>query len=70
MQEPHNISLYPGNGSLDGNAGDHVLLAPAYTSTEHDIRHIAAITARVIREFFSVKGLVVKQQTVLVSTAH
>lgn len=31
------ISLYPGTGSKNGVDGDHVLLSPAYTSTEQDI---------------------------------
>jgi len=52
MQEPHNISLYPGTGSVDGKSGDHILIAPAYTVTEHDVRHIVDTTARVIQQFF------------------
>ncbi|KPM40348.1 putative aminotransferase [Neonectria ditissima] len=35
------ISLYPGTGTKDGIAGDHVLLAPAYTSTSEEIKEIA-----------------------------
>ncbi|KAF7563616.1 hypothetical protein G7046_g525 [Stylonectria norvegica] len=35
------ISLYPGNGTKDGITGDHVLLAPAYTSTSDEFREIA-----------------------------
>ncbi|KAJ0382379.1 hypothetical protein COL922a_012699 [Colletotrichum nupharicola] len=38
------ISLYPGNGTKDGTLGDHVLLAPAYTSTAAEIEEIAART--------------------------
>lgn len=34
------ISLYPGMGTKDGIAGDHVLICPAYNSTEDDIRNI------------------------------
>lgn len=52
MQEPYNISLYPGTGSVDGRRGDHVLLAPAYTVSEKDIRHIVEITEAVVRQFF------------------
>ncbi|KAF7547196.1 hypothetical protein G7Z17_g7902 [Cylindrodendrum hubeiense] len=35
------ISLYPGTGTKDGIVGDHVLLAPAYTSTSEEIEEIA-----------------------------
>ena len=35
------ISLYPGTGTKDGVLGDHVLLAPAYTSTLDEIKEIA-----------------------------
>ncbi|KAK3686722.1 hypothetical protein LTR37_019514 [Vermiconidia calcicola] len=52
MQEPYNISLYPGTGTADGRRGDHVLLAPAYNVTEEDIRYIVDTTASVIEQFF------------------
>jgi len=52
MQEPYNISLYPGTGSVDGRRGDHVLLAPAYTVSENDIRYIVETTDAVVRQFF------------------
>lgn len=38
------ISLYPGMGTKDGVLGDHVLLAPAYTSTSEEIEEIASRT--------------------------
>ncbi|KAF9878713.1 putative class III aminotransferase [Colletotrichum karsti] len=50
------ISLYPGNGTKDGVLGDHVLLAPAYTSTEEEIRHIAERTKyAILRTFETLK---------------
>lgn len=52
MQEPFNISLYPGSGTVDGRHGDHILLAPAYNVTEDEIRYIVYTTARVIKQFF------------------
>lgn len=36
------ISLYPGMGTKDGVTGDHVWIAPAYTSTKHDIERIVS----------------------------
>jgi adenosylmethionine-8-amino-7-oxononanoate aminotransferase len=53
MQDPHNISLYPGTGCADGKRGDHVILAPAYNITSDEIRHVVDITVAVIVDFFS-----------------
>ncbi|KAK5116509.1 hypothetical protein LTR62_008058 [Meristemomyces frigidus] len=58
MKEPYNVSLYPGTGSVGGKAGDHILLAPAYTATEADIRHIVATTTQVINHYFQKYGKV------------
>lgn len=57
MQEPYNISLYPGSGSVNGRSGDHIIIAPAYTVTESDIKHIVDTTARVIEAFFCRYGI-------------
>ena len=52
MQEPFNLSIYPGTGTVDGVKGDHVLLAPAYNVTEEDVRVIVQKTVDVITHFF------------------
>ncbi|WP_376098983.1 aspartate aminotransferase family protein [Roseomonas sp. CCTCC AB2023176] len=31
------LAIYPGGGTADGHAGDHVLIAPPYTATEAEI---------------------------------
>lgn len=31
------VSIYPGGGTFDGAHGDHILIAPMYTSTKEDI---------------------------------
>lgn len=49
----YSISLYPGTGSANGIAGDHILLAPAYNCTEADIGVIVSLTVRVIEDFFA-----------------
>lgn len=36
------ISFYPGIGTKDGVTGDHAWIAPAYTSTKHDIERIVS----------------------------
>lgn len=52
MQNPYNIFLLPGTGSIDGFRGDHIVLAPAYNVAEQDIRDIVESVAAVITDFF------------------
>lgn len=52
MQEPYNISIYPGSGSVDGKRGDHVLLAPAYNISSEDIAMIVDTFSDVLRQYF------------------
>ncbi|KAL1959471.1 hypothetical protein VTO42DRAFT_1916 [Malbranchea cinnamomea] len=49
----YSFSIYAGGGTVDGKKGDHVLLAPAYTSTEDEIDEIARRTRDVIVEYFA-----------------
>lgn len=52
-QEPkYAFSIYAGSGTMDGKKGDHVLLAPMYTSTEEEIDEIARRTRDVVVEYF------------------
>ncbi|KAK5128958.1 hypothetical protein LTR85_000291 [Meristemomyces frigidus] len=52
MQDPYNISLYPGTGTVDGRRGDHIILAPAYNVNENEIRHVVDTTVLVVKHFF------------------
>lgn len=47
------ISLYPGTGTKNGVEGDHILLAPAYTSTKEEIEEIATKTKDAVVRVFS-----------------
>lgn len=49
----YSISLYPGTGTSDGIAGDHVLLAPAYNISDDDVRLIVKLTVEVVEDFFN-----------------
>lgn len=42
------LMCYPSQGCADGTNGDHVLLAPAYTSSEAEIKQIVATIAQAI----------------------
>ena len=53
MAEGWGISLYPGQGTVDGVAGDHVLLAPAYNVTEGEVEWVVRQTVGVVEEVFA-----------------
>jgi hypothetical protein len=61
MEEPYNISIYPGSGTVDGKSGDHVLLAPAFNVTSSEVKMIVDRAALVIEAFFKDLGLVQKR---------
>ena len=42
------LMCYPAQGCADGSNGDHVLLAPAYTSTPEEIAQIVDLVAEAI----------------------
>lgn len=48
----YSLSLYPGSGSADGMRGDHVILSPAYTVTEVEVRLIVDLTTAAVEEYF------------------
>jgi adenosylmethionine-8-amino-7-oxononanoate aminotransferase len=52
MTDPHNISLYPGTGTVDGKLGDHVLIAPAYNIEEQELSDLVRRVATVIEAYF------------------
>lgn len=54
MEEPYNISLYPGTGTVDGKRGDHILLAPPYCSTPEEIDLIGTRTGDVVDKYFRI----------------
>lgn len=46
------ISIYPGQGTADGETGDHVLLAPPYNITKEDVEVIVDLTAKAVEDVF------------------
>jgi adenosylmethionine-8-amino-7-oxononanoate aminotransferase len=52
MSPPHNMTFYPGTGTVDGVSGDHGILAPSYVVTRDEIDHIAKVISDVVHEFF------------------
>ncbi len=56
MTEPHNVSLYPGTGTMDGERGDHVLIAPAYNIDEQELSDLAKGVVNVIQQYFETRN--------------
>ncbi|KXH69146.1 aminotransferase class-III [Colletotrichum salicis] len=44
------VALYPGAGTVDGSRGDHVLLAPPFTTTEEELRKICSVFGEALEE--------------------
>lgn len=42
------LMCYPAQGCVDGKSGDHILLAPAYTSTPDEIDQIVSLLAKAV----------------------
>lgn len=36
------VALYPGSGTVDGQKGDHVLIAPPYTVSDEELGEIVS----------------------------
>lgn len=45
----HNLLIYPGSGTVDGNAGNHVLFAPPFIASESDISEIVGRFTEVVK---------------------
>jgi adenosylmethionine-8-amino-7-oxononanoate aminotransferase len=56
ISSPFNMTMYPGNGTMDGIRGDHVILAPTYIATKADIDFIAKATSDVVHLVFKKIG--------------
>jgi adenosylmethionine-8-amino-7-oxononanoate aminotransferase len=52
LEAKHGISLYGGQGTADGIAGDHILLAPPYNTTREEIVRIAELVQAVLEDVF------------------
>ena len=44
------VAIYPGSGTVDGKMGDHVIISPAYTVTETELRTVLGIVKEVYGE--------------------
>jgi len=52
LQPGHEIYTYPGTGSVDGKAGDHMMLAPAYNVTTEELEMIVDRVVKLVTTFF------------------
>lgn len=53
MSPEFNITVYPGNGTVQGVHGDHIIIAPPYIVKKKDVDYIVSVISRVIENFFS-----------------
>jgi len=52
ISAPYNMTIYPGTGTADGAAGDHVILAPSYLVTKEEIDHMVQVFTAVVKQVF------------------
>jgi adenosylmethionine-8-amino-7-oxononanoate aminotransferase len=57
MMPKYQMCVYPGTGSNDGVAGDHIIIAPPYNISEKELRLMVKKIALVIHDFFAQPGL-------------
>ncbi|KAK5657689.1 hypothetical protein OQA88_2761 [Cercophora sp. LCS_1] len=53
LGEEYSICVYPGAGTVDGQRGDHIIVAPAYTVTADDIEWIVTTLTRLVGDYFA-----------------
>lgn len=53
MSSKYSISIYPGQGTVDGVRGDHIMLAPAYNITKDEVLLIVDRVSAMIEEYFA-----------------
>ncbi|KAG9191587.1 hypothetical protein G6011_10321 [Alternaria panax] len=60
LKDGYNVYVYPGSGTVDGNRGDHVIIAPAYNITDSDVEFIVDRVSKTILDFFEELSIVPK----------
>ncbi|KAF9881403.1 hypothetical protein CkaCkLH20_01553 [Colletotrichum karsti] len=53
LTDAYGIVVYPGSGTADGMAGDHIIVAPPYTVTRDEVIFVAETVIRLINDFFA-----------------
>ena len=52
LAPPYEIHIYPGSGTVDGQKGDHIIIAPSYNTTDAEIDMIVDRVGRLVEDFF------------------
>ncbi|EPE08346.1 aminotransferase class III [Ophiostoma piceae UAMH 11346] len=55
ITQPYSVAVYPGSGTVNGTAGDHIILSPPYNTTRDEIHIIVDRVTRLINDYFSDK---------------
>ncbi|RMZ68648.1 aminotransferase [Pyrenophora seminiperda CCB06] len=53
LKDGYNIYIYPGSGTVDGDRGDHIIIAPAFNITNVDIDIIVESVGKLVVDFFA-----------------
>ncbi|CAA9960987.1 Omega-amino acid-pyruvate aminotransferase [Pyrenophora teres f. maculata] len=53
LKDGYNMYIYPGSGTVDGDRGDHIIIAPAYNITNLDVDMIVESVGKLVVDFFA-----------------
>ena len=56
LTKPYCIAVYPGSGTADGIAGDHIIISPPYNTTASEINEIVNRVDQLIKGYFASKA--------------
>lgn len=52
LRDGYNVYVYPGSGTVDGERGDHIIIAPPFNITDSDVDTIVESVSKLIFDFF------------------
>lgn len=52
LKDGYNLYVYPGSGTVDGERGDHIIIAPAFNITDADVDMIVERVRKLVVDFF------------------
>jgi adenosylmethionine-8-amino-7-oxononanoate aminotransferase len=53
VREPFNMTFYPGQGTVDGFEGDHIIIALAYNITRQNVDYVVETLVEVVDIVFA-----------------
>lgn len=53
LTRAYGIFIYPGSGSVDGDKGEHIIVAPPYNITDAEVDLIVERMGKLVEDFFA-----------------